>query len=426
MLSAQDNELLCRTGAGTATGELARRYWLPAMFSADVGEQGGVPVPLRLLGEELVAFRDDHGAVGLLQGRCPHRGVRLTLARNEGCGLRCIYHGWLIDPSGKVLEMPADPHGDTFRERVRATSYPTVEAGGFVWAYLGPDSTQPPFPSFAWTHLPADHLWIKRIRVRANYFQALEGVLDSSHGAILHGSEITLGVADVNAARRRVQSFRPTHDLQPVLEVADTEYGFQYAAHYKPSDGSTTHTWTRVTRFVAPFSCFIPAPSVSGSNRYPIFSSFVPIDDENCWFNLVIYSSDAPLDDRAREELDKHYGLTIGDALDDYYAMIDRTEANNWGQDRKAMASGQSFTGIEGVTLQDVVVEEAQGRIVDRSAEHLGAPDRAITKARAITLAAARRLAEGGEPAWDPASVAYYDIEPANARIEIGSPWQHL
>lgn len=426
MLSALDNELLCRTGSGTPMGELARRYWLPAMLSRDVPEEYSAPEPLRLLGEDLVAFRDDKGQVGILQGRCPHRGVRLTLARNEGCGLRCIYHGWLMDAHGKVLDMPADPHGETFKERVRATAYPTVEAGGLVWVYMGPDDKQPQFPGFEWTYLPEEKLYVRRILVRANYFQVLEGALDSSHGSILHGSEITLGVADLNAARRQVQSYRPTRDLQPLLEVADTDYGFQYAAHYRPSDGSTTQTWTRVTKFVAPFTCFVPSPSVTGANSHPIYLCFVPIDDETTAFNFVIYSPDAIIDRDSRQELDNHYGIAHGVGIDDRHQMIDRLEANNWRQDRKSMAAGHSFTGIDGVTLQDVVVEEAQGRIVDRSTEHLGAPDRAITRARTLLLSAARRLGETGEPAWDPVSAKYFDIRPQNALLSVGAAWQDL
>ena len=145
MLSREDNELLYRTGEHTSMGQMLRRYWIPALMSDEL-EADGAPKRVRLLGDSLVAFRDSRGVAGVLDESCPHRGASLVLARNEDCGLRCLYHGWKIDVDGRVTEMPHEPDAFNFRERVRAPAFPTRAAGGIVWAYLGPAGTEPPLP----------------------------------------------------------------------------------------------------------------------------------------------------------------------------------------------------------------------------------------------------------------------------------------
>ena len=134
MLSREDNERLTRVGPGTPMGELMRRYWIPAAFSHQVAKPDCPPVRVRLMGENLVLFRDTQGRVGLMAEHCMHRGTSLFYGRNEECGLRCIYHGWKYDVDGRVLDTPAEPTGSTFKERVRHPSYPTHEAGGIVFA----------------------------------------------------------------------------------------------------------------------------------------------------------------------------------------------------------------------------------------------------------------------------------------------------
>ncbi|MEA2777384.1 MAG: phthalate 4,5-dioxygenase, partial [Acetobacteraceae bacterium] len=138
MLSREDNETVTRVGAGTPMGRTMRMYWIPALLSSEIAEPDCPPVRVRLLGEDLVAFRDTNGRVGLLDEYCPHRRVSLFFGRNEECGLRCIYHGWKFDTDGQCLEMMNEPAENDFSHKVRATSYPTCELGGIVWAYLGP------------------------------------------------------------------------------------------------------------------------------------------------------------------------------------------------------------------------------------------------------------------------------------------------
>jgi phthalate 4,5-dioxygenase oxygenase subunit len=146
MLSREENELISRVGPGTPMGNLMRQYWLPALVSSELPSPDSDPVRVKLLGEELVAFRDSNGRVGLLANNCPHRGASLFFGRNEESGLRCVYHGWKFDAEGSCIDMPNEPAESDFRTRVRAVAYPTRERGGVVWAYMGPRTDLPPLP----------------------------------------------------------------------------------------------------------------------------------------------------------------------------------------------------------------------------------------------------------------------------------------
>jgi phthalate 4,5-dioxygenase len=146
MLSTKDNETLCRVSAGTAMGELFRNYWLPAVRSDELAAPDSPPIRIRLLGENLIAFRATSGEVGLLQNACPHRGASLFFGRNEENGLRCVYHGWKFDVSGACVDMPSEPSESNFKAKVRAKAYPCIERGGIVWTYMGNRPVPPPMP----------------------------------------------------------------------------------------------------------------------------------------------------------------------------------------------------------------------------------------------------------------------------------------
>ena len=186
MLPKELNELLTRTGPGTPMGAFLRRYWLPALLSEEIPTPDCPPVQVRLLGEELVAFRDSEGRIGLLEEHCLHRGTSLFYGRNEECGLRCIYHGWKYDVAGRVLDTPAEPAGSTFKDRLQHVAYPTHEAGGMIFAYLGPPDKQPLFPSYSWAQLAPEHTYVTKSLLECNYLQGLEGECDSSHLSFLH------------------------------------------------------------------------------------------------------------------------------------------------------------------------------------------------------------------------------------------------
>jgi len=175
MLTKEQNELITRTGPDTPMGRLMRRYWVPALLSSEIPTPDSPPVQVRILGEELVAFRDSQGRIGLLEEHCPHRGTSLFYGRNEESGLRCIYHGWKLDVEGQVLETPAEPASSTFGSRVRQVAYPTHEVAGIIFAYLGPPDKQPLFPHYGWTDLPLEYTYVTKNLLECNYLQGLKG-----------------------------------------------------------------------------------------------------------------------------------------------------------------------------------------------------------------------------------------------------------
>jgi len=186
MLSREENELLTRTGPGTAMGEAMRRYWIPALLAREIAGPDGPPVRVRLLGEDLVAFRDSDGRIGLLDEYCPHRRASLWFGRNEECGLRCVYHGWKFAVDGSCVDQLNEPEENQFKHKVSVTAYPTCELGGLVWAYMGPAEKIPPLPKFAWTQAPETHRHVSKVIQECNWLQGLEGGLDTSHAPILH------------------------------------------------------------------------------------------------------------------------------------------------------------------------------------------------------------------------------------------------
>src|ERR687884_858098 len=171
MLTREQNELLCRVEGNAPMGGLMRRHWLPVCMSEEVAERDGTPVRVRLLGEDLVVFRDSDGRLGVLDEHCPHRRASLALGRNEECGVRCLYHGWKMDVEGNVLEMASEPPESGFVEKVKMKAYPAREAGGFVWAYMGPAETMPEFEPPAWAPSPDVRTSIVKMSVRCNWAQ---------------------------------------------------------------------------------------------------------------------------------------------------------------------------------------------------------------------------------------------------------------
>jgi phthalate 4,5-dioxygenase len=176
MLSHEENELLTRVGPGTAMGETMRRYWIPAFLVREIPEPDSPPVRVRLLGEDLVAFRDSNGRIGLLGEYCPHRRASLFFGRNEECGLRCVYHGWKFAVDGSCVDQMNEPEENQFKHKVRVTAYPTCELGGLVWAYMGPAEKIPPLPKFAWTEAAETHRHVSKVIQECNWLQGSKAV----------------------------------------------------------------------------------------------------------------------------------------------------------------------------------------------------------------------------------------------------------
>jgi phthalate 4,5-dioxygenase oxygenase subunit len=372
MLSQQNNDLLTQTGPGTPMGELLRRYWIPALMSSEIAEVGAEPVKVRLLGENLVAYRAGDGSLGLVDEFCPHRGASLWYARNEDCGLRCIYHGWKIDATGAVVETP----NEETLVHARTTAYPVYEDGGLVWAYMGPPALIPPRRKFAWMDLPESQRAITKVWVEGNYLQGIEGGIDSSHVGFLHWAFEPGSWGD--------GSTRPLITVKaPRLELEQTAYGFRYAALRQTRDGRQN---VRVTPFILPFHTYVPANRPESN----LWHAWVPRDDGSNWMYDVRFSVAGTFDLEAENQRSRVIGLGP-----DFRPQ--RTLANKHLQDRAAMST-LNFSGIEGVKNQDYAIVETMGPIVDRTREHLGASDKAVAAVRRLFLAAVRACQEGDQP----------------------------
>jgi phthalate 4,5-dioxygenase oxygenase subunit len=385
MLTAEENALLCRVEGDAPMGRLMRRHWLPACMSEEVAEPDGTPVRFRLLGEDLVAFRDTRGRLGVLGEHCPHRRASLSFGRNEECGLRCLYHGWKFDVDGNVLEMAAEPDGSRVASHLKHKSYPVREGGGFVWIYMGPQDTMRPFEAPAWAPTPGTRISIVKMHTACNWAQVLEGSIDSAHSSSLHSSNMPTMATDGAKATDTAWP-RPSTDKAPRLQVQPTSFGFRYAAIRKPILNAETHDYIRTTLFIAPFTVLIPP-----NDQYNLAQMLVPVDDENAMFYWVAWHETKGIDQDAWR---KFCGARVGIELDADYRKL-RTLANRFLQDRQAMKLGD-FTGIDGIPAQDMAMWESMGRIVDRTQDYLGASDLAVAQFRRLMVEAARRVQAGG------------------------------
>lgn len=405
VLSNEDNECLTRVGPGTPMGELFRRFWLPALLSAEVEQPDCPPVRLRILCEDLLAFRDSSGRVGIVEAYCPHRGAPLFFGRNEGCGLRCAYHGWKFDVDGNCVEVPNDPR---LKDNARARSalglvaYPTHEAGGIVWVYMGPKDRVPPLPSFEWTRVPQGYCHVSRWLQNSNWLQGAEGEIDSSHISFLH-QELLPGASGLAVTGADLAT-----DGAPVITIKETDYGFMSGARRRRGDD---YFW-RVSQWIAPMFSLIPrAPSnvFTGSGG----RAWVPIDDCNTTTFAYAFRVDRPLSAAELELINggmhfpphtkrKVVRLAEGHPIDTF--VPDECIDNDYRIDRQ-MQRTVNFSGIRGVNAQDRSMQEGMRPspsgprgIVDRTREHLMGSDIAIVTARRKLLAMARDLQKGIEP----------------------------
>jgi nitrite reductase/ring-hydroxylating ferredoxin subunit len=377
MLSRKDNERLTRVGPGTPMGELMRRYWVPATFSDKIAEPGSPPVRVRLLGERLVAFRDTKGRVGLIDERCPHRTASLYFGRNEDCGLRCVYHGWLFDIEGRCIDLPSEPAGSTLYRKVRIKAYPCVERGGLVWTYMGPPELKPAFPDLEWTRIPASHRYLTRHIQECNWLQGFEGGFDTSHLSFLHS-----GAADHEMLRV------PTR-----YDVVPTDFGFVAGTGRELPGGETA--WT-ANVMLMPFHKIIASVPAAAH-------VWVPMDDENTMLYSVDFHPDRALTEDELRRSKEFRGIHTQNIPGTDRAVANKD--NDYLIDRALQAGGTSYTGMKGLGIQDCGIQESMGPIADRSIEHLGVSDTAIIRIRRILLKTLKDHAEGKPlPGMDPKS----------------------
>jgi nitrite reductase/ring-hydroxylating ferredoxin subunit len=389
MLSVQDNEVLCRVSRGTPMGDLMREYWVPAVRSDELPSPDCPPMRLRLLGENLIAFRTTSGRVGLIQNACPHRGASLFFGRNEEEGLRCVYHGWKFDVTGSCVDMPSEPAESNFKSKVRALAYPCEERSGIVWAYMGARTTPPPLPELEANMLPDGEYAVGKTLRQCNWFQALEGDIDTGHAGFLH-----YGSADPEAMPRGTFDYYAIATRDPKFTVMDTEFGTSYGAYRPAEEGQ--YYW-RIAHFLFPFYTMIPTGFLGEEVR---FGAWVPVDDENVMSWRV--SSKRPMRPGAgapsRSGI-KGASATSGNLPDttDWLGKfrLAANASNDYLIDREKQRS-ESYTGIDGIFTQDQAVTESMGPIYRREHEHLGTSDAMVIRTRRRAIKAARDLAEHG------------------------------
>jgi phthalate 4,5-dioxygenase len=367
MLSSAENALLTQVTPGAPMHGLMRSYWIPVLRSQRL-EAGGAPVKVRLLGEDFVAYRAPDGTVGLVDERCPHRCASLSIARNEEGGLRCIFHGWKYSPEGDLIEAPTEleAHRPALMKRVKLGSYSAHEAGGLIWAFLGPKESAPPFPEFEFTRLAPDQVDVKIAILPFNWLQNLESVLDSAHLGYLHRSSVELAMTE--NAKKNAQNWGA--DTAPKLEFDDTDFGFREAAIRTRPDGSAD---VRLREVVAPFYAFL-AGNVDKERSLVIA---VPMDDEN---SLQIHVTYNPYRAFEEGEVERIWFYTHDDKND----ISDPAPGPlGWPQDREAMRNGH-FSGITNrhVFYEDFAVLQSMGPIVDRRFEHLSSTDMTVVRFR--------------------------------------------
>src|SRR5687768_8505407 len=404
MLSREQNELLCRVEGAAPMGRLMRRHWLPVCMAEEVAERDGAPVKARLLGEDLVAFRDSEGRLGVLGERCPHRNASLVFGRNEQCGLRCLYHGWKFDVEGNAVEMPTERSASQGNIHLKAKAYPARESGGFVWIWMGPREGMRELEPPAWAPTRETRISIVKMHAACNWAQVLEGSIDSAHSSSLHSTEMP--AAEVYGSTATDSAWlRPSNDKAPRLQFEPTDYGFRYAAIRRPIRNPESDQYVRTTLFIAPFTVLIPP-----NDQYNLAQMLVPIDDVNTMFYWIAWHPD-PKKGITQEEWRRFCAATPGVDLDENFRKK-RNLANRYLQDREAMKRGD-FTGIKGIPTQDMAMWESMGPIVDRSRDKPGSSDVAVVQFRRMMVNAAKRVEEGGP--------AIGTTEPRIAHVKLAS-----
>ena len=387
MLTVVNNERLTRVGPGTPMGNLLRRYWQPTLLSSELQEPDGPPVRVRLLGEDLIAFRDTKGKVGLIDAYCSHRRAPMFYGRNEDCGLRCVYHGWKFDTDGNCTDIPAVPGNTAILAKAKLVAYSVVEKAGVIWSYMGPPEFEPPPPDYEWMRAPETHRFVSKNYQASNYLQALEGGLDTSHSTFLHNN--------VLGNNNTVRNADPT----PSIEVFPTDYGYQYVSVRNIGE---RRRYVRVYNYILPFQQMRgDAADDSGArSKVPKIDGhfWVPIDDEQTMVWSWMYGVDEGAE--ITEDFARRDEKRAGRGEDDYIPgtfKLKKNLSNDHMIDRQLQKT-TSFTGITGVGTQDMAVQEGMERIVDRSKELLIWTDKAIMAMRKMLLENTYRVERGETP----------------------------
>jgi hypothetical protein len=338
----------------------------------------------------------------------------MFFARNEECGLRCVYHGWKFDRHGACVDMPSEPAGTPLQAKARIKAYPVVEKGGVIWTYMGPKELQPEPPDYEWLRAPATHRHVSKTFEACNYLQALEGGLDTVHPSFAHNNNMSAK----DEPRNR--------DTSPRLDIERTDYGYSYVSTRQMGGGDR---YIRLYHYVMPFQQMRggihqfsgerrPSPELDGH-------IWAPVDDETTFvYNWACgYDASVPLDPHHMDEREHFYGRGSTDLIPGT-VRLKRNLANDYMIDRQVQKQ-KSFTGIKGVNTQDFALQEGMGPIVDRSLENLGTSDRAIVTMRRLLLEAVRDAEQGRMPrGLDPAT--HRNVRPYDDYVRADQDWRSV
>ncbi len=382
-MNKEMSEILTRTGAGTPMGNLMRRYWVPLLLSGEVAEPDGPQVRIQVLGEKLLAFRDSEGRVGVIDEFCSHRGVSLFFGRNEEGGIRCAYHGVKFDRNGQCVDVPSSPQACA---RMHIKSYPTIERGGIVWAYMGPKDKQPAPPELEWCMLPPEHVYVsKRIQL-CNYLQAMEGGIDTSHVSFVHSHEVDID--PMHQGTKALEYIKADGNVQ--FNIEKTPFGLTL---FGRRNGDSDSYYWRVTQWLFPWFTLIPPFGEHALGGHV----WVPIDDHSCWAWSINFRPDRPLSEEELTAMKAGKGIHV-EYEEPGSFMPKANYKNDYLMDRVAQKEKRAYSGVFGFSAQDYSLQESMGPIQNHEAENLLPTDKAIVMARRMLHEATVGLAEGVEP----------------------------
>ena len=418
MLTKEENELLCRVGPGTPMGELMRQYWMPVTYDWEL-ELDGQPQRVRVLGEDLLAWRDTDGRPSFSQENCPHRGAGFYFGRNEKGGLRCAYHGWKFDVEGNCLDMPNEPPTSNFKHKVKILAYKAYDFGGIVWIYMGENQDNPPpVPQFEWGLVPEEqrghgHKFI----YECNWMQALEGELDSSHIYFLH-SRLNKDDSPKYGLYHPGQTAQVPHRQQGIRDDVRGPAGrggerllagfplplphLRHVPRHLQRHRPPLHLPAHRRRQHPATSVFIGTrPSRLEGSRRPNFA----LSQEP-----GVLGPPGPMKPEQKGKFFANWWSEISPETDFHMDL--------WAK------KNRNFTGIPSVRQQDAALEWSMGRVMDRTREHLGTADAAIIKTRRKLIAAARQYAEDGTPPPGSQNPEWYTVRSCETVLPQGEAWE--
>jgi phthalate 4,5-dioxygenase len=383
MLRKEQNDLLTQTGPETAMGKLFRSYWMPALLAEELPSNDCPPVRVKLLSERLLAVRDSDGRYGLIDEFCAHRGVSLWFGRNEQCGIRCPYHGWKYDVTGQCVDVPSEPEESGYAKKIKLKSYPLIKIGDVLWTYMGPADKEPPHPEWEFALVPPEQTFTSKRLQESNWLQAMEGGIDSSHVSFLHSGSLN---SDPLFKGSKGNQYN-LNDKKPVFEVVEQPGGLYIGARRNAEEGK--YYW-RITPWVMPSFTLVPP-----RGDHPIHGHFwIPIDDENCWAWSFDYHPVRALTRDERQAMIDGKGIHVRYVPGTYRPLANKD--NDYLMDRDAQRAGTTYSGVEGIAMQDASLQESMGPICDRTKENLVSTDNGIIMARHRLMKAARALVDKG------------------------------